>query len=202
MNLLETFKNLWSNFWTYEISEERQRDFYRVELRMLYDRVAYLEDKLGPSDTEKMENWLAETERRLQLDWSIQEAYRIQCKLHEKRRNPSQLTPEEQLEKDQWIADLTPRSKCKHLKGALVSRWGVDRYGGNRLGPAKDYNLARHRFIDFRERIWCLNGCGFESWTGDVNWQKALDMWQYTSNTKSASQSVVLDTLLKKGDPQ
>ncbi len=32
--------------WNYEPSEEEQRALWRVELNMLYDRVAYLEDKL------------------------------------------------------------------------------------------------------------------------------------------------------------
>jgi hypothetical protein len=182
MNLFEKVKNIWGDLWNYEPTEEEQRALWRVELNLLYTRVAYLEDLLGADDE------LFKEQDRLQLQKNILEAIQKQRELHEKRLHPPKLTPEEEADRDAWRASLTPRNKCKHLKGGRVSRWGVDKYGGAH-GSVKDYNLARHRFIDFSQKIWCLNSCGFVSWKGDANWEKALEMWDQTSNQMSASES-------------
>lgn len=91
-----------------------------------------------------------------------------------------------------WLKSLTPKKECKHLKGAEGSPWGIDKYGGPRRSSLIDYNVATHTFINGTTRIWCLNGCGFESWEGDEKWQQALKMIQQTSNTRSSSGCEVL----------
>lgn len=47
MSFLSLFWKAWKDLWNYEISEEDQRELWRVELNMLYDRAAYLENKLN-----------------------------------------------------------------------------------------------------------------------------------------------------------
>ncbi len=115
--------------WNYEPSEEEQRALWRVELNMLYDRVAYLEDKLKSVETEE--------ERRIK--------------------------------------------RCGHTKGGR-------RVKGRPL-IVRDYSLACHTFIDGRTRIWCLNGCGFEAWNGDKNWEQAYEMFKQSTNTHSSSET-------------
>lgn len=119
----------------------------------------------------------------------IRLAEEMQANLREKRRNPEPLTPEEAIQKQQWRARTTPREECRHLKGAEASRWGVNKYGGPpRHSGARDYNLACHTFINFKTKIWCLNGCGFVSYPGDPNWKQAVEMFDLSTNTKSSSE--------------
>jgi len=118
------------------------------------------------------------------------EAFRLaewmHYKLQEKRRNPQPLTPEEELAKREWLRDRTPKTKCMHLKGGQMTRWGWDKYGGGTC--TRDYNLACFTFVNFRSRIWCLNGCGFVSNSGDPNWAEALAMFKQSTNTRASSE--------------
>lgn len=73
-----------------------------------------------------------------------------------------------------------PNPNCKHLKAERTRM----------AGTPKDYNMATHTFADGRTKIWCLNNCGFESFRGDANWRKALEMAEESSNHPSASERV------------
>jgi hypothetical protein len=120
---------------------------------------------------------------------AIRLAEKMHARLNEKRRNPQPLTPEEELAKKEWLKKKTPREECKHLKGAVASRWGVDVYGGPPINlPAKDYNLAFFTFVSGKSKIWCLNNCGFVSHSGDPNWKEAVAMFNLSSNTRASSE--------------
>jgi hypothetical protein len=79
-----------------------------------------------------------------------------------------------------WTYSLQEKPKpnpyCKHLKGGRIR------------GVAKDYNVAGHTFPDGRVKIWCLNGCGFEAYPKDANWQEAVAMLDESSNKRSSSE--------------
>src|SRR5271157_3808849 len=146
MSLIKTIKEVWNDLRHYEPTEENQRALWRVELNMLYDRVAYLEDKLSLGKT-----------------------------------------PEED-------AQALRIKRCTHAKGGRGPR------------VTTDYNVGCHTFIDGKTKIWCLNGCGFESWTGDANWEKACGMCEQSTNTASSSETPTRDfpfpnigPILKKG---
>ena len=53
MSLIKTIKEAWNDLRHYESTEEDQRALWRVELNLLYERVAYLESKLDLEETEK-----------------------------------------------------------------------------------------------------------------------------------------------------
>jgi hypothetical protein len=67
---------------------------------------------------------------------------------------------------------------CKHLKG------------GRLRSITRDYNVAAHTFADGRTKIWCLNGCGFEAYPKDVNWAKAIEMAEQSSNRASTTERI------------
>lgn len=157
--------------------DDAARQTIRNELQYLYER------------TKRLEKLLAEPERLRNRKIAEQLAEEMHRKLVEKRRNPEPLTTQEQFEKNQWEEDKTPREKCKHLKGGLASRWGVDIYG-DKFGAHKDYNVAGFRFADGKTKIWCLNNCGFVSWQGDENWVKAKSMLEQSTNTLASSEFV------------
>jgi hypothetical protein len=143
---------------------------------------------------ERLVKLLGEPERLRAKKEAIALAEQMQANLREKRRKlaegDSHLTEEEILARAQWRESLTPREKCKHLKGGFASRWGFDKFGGPLGSAIKDYNIGVHRFIDFSVKAWCLNGCGFESRPGDANWDETLRMIDSSTNVQSASESV------------
>jgi len=163
---------------TNEQLDEEARHVIRQEIRELDNR------------RERIVKLLDEPERLRNKKIAIKLAEDMQANLREKRRNQPQLTLEEQIAKQEWTKNLTPRAECRHLKGAEASRWGVDRWGGNKFGTAKDYNLACHTFPDAKTKIWCLNGCGFTSSPSDPNWKQAVEMFRQSSNSKSSSEIV------------
>lgn len=97
-----------------------------------------------------------------------------------------------------WVASLTPKKGCRHMKGGDMSRFGWDKFGGPRGIGHKDYSVARHTFTDGRQKIWCLQGCGFVSWSGDEKWGQALTMADNSTNSPSSSERHVS---MKKGAP-
>ncbi len=157
--------------------DEEARDVIREEIQELDAR------------RQRLVRLLDEPERLRNKKIAEQLAEDMHAKLQEKRKNPPQLTLEEQAAQQKWQRNLTPRSECRHLKGGWATRWGVDKYGGAKGFTTKDYNLAFHRFPDLSLKIWCLNGCGFESRPSDTNWKQALEMFKQSSNTQSSSES-------------
>jgi hypothetical protein len=106
----------------------------------------------------------------------------------------SWLTVEARRQYVQWEASLTPRAECQHMKGGEMSRFGWDKYAGMKGNRNRDYSVAHHRFSDGREKIWCLQGCGFVSWMGDENWSKAREMMKQSTNSTSGSERFALKT--------
>lgn len=137
----------------------------------------------------RLEKLLAEPERLRNRKIAEQMAEEMHQNLEAKRRNPPALTEAELLQQFIWRSNLTPKEKCRHLKGGVASRWGVDKYGGPGFRTEmKDYNLGCHTFVDGKTKIWCLNGCGFVSWNGDENWAKAKEMMDSSTNLPSSSE--------------
>ena len=181
-SLFELWEEFVDWFRTPSEQDERARWVIRQEIVQLDARKLRLEKLLG------------EPERFRNKKIAMQMAEEMHQNLEAKRRNSPALTDAEKLDRDIWRANRTPREECRHLKGAEASRWGLDRYGGPSKGILdRDYNLAKHRFIDWSVKIWCLNGCGFVSWKGDENWEKACQMFESSSNRMTASESPVLD---------
>jgi hypothetical protein len=80
------------------------------------------------------------------------------------------------VEEESSIDELTKRrqNSCKHLKGG-------------RLRITKDYALRHFIFIDGRHEIACLI-CGKKWHPGDLDWERAINMWEQTTNTRSSSE--------------
>lgn len=94
--------------------------------------------------------------------------------------------------------EFNRREKCNHLKGGRYRCWG----------GMLDYNVGFHTFIDGSQKIWCLNGCGFEVWNKpdwSFKWAIAVKMVKRSSNCASSSETIVAkpaepsETLSKKG---
>ena len=73
-----------------------------------------------------------------------------------------------------------PRKNCTHLKGSRRSQIFC-----------KDYNLAAHRFVDGRTKIWCLNNCGFQVWNDQDGFKEAIALMEQSTNTPTSSEHVV-----------
>jgi len=128
-------------------------------------------------------------------------AEQMAINLREKRRNPEPLSPEDSYQKQLWDLKKTPRSRCRHLKGGEASRWGVDIYGGNKMGWLKDYSVSMHTFIDGKSRIRCTLGCGYEVWSDTPDkelWKSALRMVDSSTNRRSSSE-IPYSIILKNG---
>lgn len=76
------------------------------------------------------------------------------------------------------------RQNCEHRKGGKRRGWG----------SRTDYNVGFHTFIDGSQKIWCLNGCGFEVWNKpewSFKWAFGWKMAEQSTNWPSSSEAVI-----------
>jgi hypothetical protein len=143
------------------------------------------------STKDRIQEILDMSDRRLarqQVKALAEEMYKA-LRYRKEGRGP-ELSPEEAFQKKQWKESLTLRSECTHLKGAVATRWGVDKYGGPKPVShcCKDYNVSCHTFINGTVVIKCLYNCGFESRPGDENWEEAERMFKESTNDSTSSE--------------
>lgn len=186
---LDTFE------WTFEFNftkdrtpeqlDKETKEFLDVELQTAIDEIAKL-------------NRLRKTPQLFRQRWeTIKAADAFRTTFHSALNRLQKycgefLTSEEKADRDRWLTNCTPRKDCKHLKGPMASRWGIDTYGGpSAARHYEDYNLAEHTFIDGRAKIWCLWNCGFVVWSdgNKEEFLKAQNMLRNSStNRPSASE--------------
>jgi hypothetical protein len=108
-------------------------------------------------------------------------------------------TEQEALVERELRERMVPRQACKHLKGGgMLAGKMWDKYDGPQNHRSVDYSVATHRFPDGKTKIWCLQGCGFESWTGDANWAEAVHMAESSTNCQSSSEMLIKIDKVKK----